>query len=122
MALEPVRDAPPWASAGQLTVEAGDGFGGPHVVVSGELDASTATALAAALVPSPEPDGGDLVVDFRKVSFCDVAGLNVLAEVGSRLRRHGRRLVVYGPCASLEILLDLAGSAAPVELTPAPPS
>lgn len=119
MSLDHARGTPLDVCAERFAVEPGDGLADPHIAVSGELDAATVKVLEEALGSAPGADG-ELTVDFRRVTFCDLAGLKLLADVGARLRGEGRRLVVYGPCPSLEILLDLSGTAALVELVPAP--
>lgn len=120
MSVHPASGARPSERDGRLAVETRDGPAGSRIEVRGELDLSTVPVLAEPLRSAAGSDHADLIVDFRRVTFCDLAGLNLLADVAARLRADGRRLVVYGPCSSLQVLLDLLGSAAPVEMTPAP--
>lgn len=120
MSLDHARDVPSTYRVERLTVELSSSPAGPVVVASGELDASTAPVLAGPLRRAAGSEVPELVVDVRRLSFCDVAGLKLLAETANRLRVGGRRLVVLGPCPSLKLLLDLLGPAAPFELSSGP--
>ncbi len=120
MSLDHAPDLPPRYRVGRLAVEASSSPAGPRLVVVGELDASTVPVLAEPLRQAAGSEVPVLVVDVRRVSFCDVAGMKLLAETANRLRVGGRRLVVHGPCPSLQLLLDILGPAAPFELASGP--
>jgi anti-sigma B factor antagonist len=74
------------------------------VKVSGDLDMATAPALRQRLESLLGEGVEDLVVDLRDVPFIDVAGLNVLLLIRSRLMLRGARLTVLRPCRSLKIM------------------
>jgi anti-anti-sigma factor len=61
---------------------------GKVVVPEGELDLATAPQLEAVLTTH----SGPVVVDLRKLSFCDVRGLRVLLEANARSRQDGGNL------------------------------
>src|SRR5687767_2390310 len=63
-------------------------LGATVVAIGGEVDGSTAEALAArldAVLASPDPPV-DLVVDLRGTAFIDTTGLNVLVRTLKRSR------------------------------------
>lgn len=64
------------------------------VVPEGELDLATAQDLEAVLATR----SGPVVVDLRKLSFIDLAGLRVLLEADARSRQDGMHLrFISGP-------------------------
>ena len=81
---------------------------GVDVVVSGELDISTAPILRTAL--------GDAVghahhvgIDLAAITFIDVAGLRVVTDARRALLATGRRLELVATSAVVDRLLDLTG-------------
>ncbi len=77
------------------------------VVVTGELDAETAPALAAALA---EADARNrLVVDLAGVEFIDSSGLRVLLETHHQRLADQRSLILTNPSSVVERLLEVAG-------------
>jgi anti-anti-sigma factor len=78
------------------------------VVVTGELDLSTAPALAA-VIERDTPSSADLVIDLSELSFLDCAGLRVLLYARARADRGGGSLrLVPGP-GSVQRVIRLAG-------------
>jgi anti-anti-sigma factor len=61
---------------------------GTVVIPEGELDLGTAQDLEAVL----ETQSGPVVVDLRKLSFIDLAGLRVLLDADARSRQDGMTL------------------------------
>lgn len=89
---------------------------GTDMVVSGEIDASTAAQLLQACErASGEPcdhaggPGADLRVDLSQVSFCDVVGLNALLAARRAAASRGCRLTYTNLPARLARLISLAG-------------
>jgi anti-sigma B factor antagonist len=67
---------------------------GTVVVPEGELDLGTAQDLEAVLATQ----SGPVVVDLRKLSFVDLAGLRVLLDADARSRQDGMNLrFIPGP-------------------------
>ena len=67
---------------------------GTMVVLEGDLDVATARELEAVLATR----SGPVVVDLRKLSFIDLAGLRMLLEADARSRQNGMNLrFIPGP-------------------------
>ena len=86
-----VEVSPPAAAVGTVTVR-------------GEVDVATAPTLRRRLDALLAEGVHDLDLDLTDVPFIDVAGLNVLLLVQSRLVLRGGRLTVLRPCRSLKIM------------------
>ncbi len=68
------------------------------VVLTGELDLSTAPEVEQALADAEEQQPERVVIDLRQLVFLDSTGLRVVLAADGRARRDGRRLeVVPGP-------------------------
>jgi anti-anti-sigma factor len=68
------------------------------VVLTGELDLSTAPEVEQALAEAEEKQPARMVIDLRQLAFMDSTGLRVVLAADGRARRDGRRLeVVPGP-------------------------
>jgi anti-anti-sigma factor len=68
------------------------------LVLSGELDLSTAPEVEQALADAEEKQPARMVIDLRQMAFMDSTGLRVVLAADGRARRDGRRLeVVPGP-------------------------
>jgi anti-sigma B factor antagonist len=62
------------------------------VVVAGEIDASTAGELDAAIREAEKAEASRIVVDLSELSFIDSTALEVLLRASSRHRQDGNRL------------------------------
>ena len=81
------------------------------VIVSGELDLSTAPRLAAVLDRVSRLDPEVVVVDLEEVDFMDCAGLKVLLRAADALNAaDGRRLEVTGAGRQVQKLFELTGT------------
>ena len=76
---------------------------GTVVAPEGELDVATAHELEAVLATQ----SGPVVVDLRKLSFIDLAGLRMLLEADARSRQNGMNLH-FIPAPVVRRLFELA--------------
>ena len=68
------------------------------IVLSGELDLSTASSVEAELASAERERPPLMVLDLRELQFMDSTGLRLLLAADGRARRQDRRLVlVQGP-------------------------
>jgi anti-sigma B factor antagonist len=75
----------------------------------GELDVATAPQLSA-LVNSAFASGArSLELDLSGVTFCDSAGLRVLADAAGQARRAGGTVIVRGSSPMVRRTLHLVG-------------
>ncbi len=68
--------------------------GGAELVVSGRLDARSASAARSALHQAVDAGSGDLLVHVAALEIWDASGLGVIVGVHRRARQLGRRLVL----------------------------
>jgi anti-sigma B factor antagonist len=78
------------------------------IAVSGELDILTAPKVAAQLDEVVRTGSDDVVVDLRKTTFIDSAGLFVLLNARRRLTRLSRVLSVVCGSGPVRSVLELA--------------
>jgi anti-sigma B factor antagonist len=82
-----------------FTVETGEHDGGVRVILSGDLDLSTAKQAEQA-IEEAERGAKLIVIDLRRLSFMDSTGLRVIVSADKRAKRSGRRaVIVQGPSA-----------------------
>ena len=86
-------------------------------VLSGEIDAASASDLAAAISPRTP---GRATLDIAEVSFMDSSGLRVLVEASLRARNDGGSLVLLNPQHAIRRLVILSGLAGHLELSDEP--
>lgn len=77
------------------------------LLVSGEIDLSTAPALGRAIEGASAP-GAPLVVDLTQVGFLDSAGARVLAVADDAAAAHGARLLLV-PSEHVARVFEIAG-------------
>ena len=77
-------------------------------IVTGEVDAHTAPALADALFA---PIAGQPTLDLGGVSFMDSSGLRVLVEATKRARADGGDLVIVNATTAVARLVTIGGLA-----------
>ena len=71
-----------------------------HVLLSGDLDLSTAKHAEQAIQDAERSGHRTVVVDLRRLSFMDSTGLRVIVSADKRARRMNRRVVIIqGPAA-----------------------
>jgi anti-anti-sigma factor len=96
--------------------------GAPRLVVSGELDLSSAEELENHLkqIESSEPDV--LVLDLRKLEFMDSTGLRTVIAADARARERGARLVVVRAPDEVDRVFRLTRMDQHLELVDEPPA
>jgi anti-sigma B factor antagonist len=79
--------------------------------LSGEIDASSAPGVAAAMavVPPSSASSGRVVVNASDVTFIDSSGLRVLIDLSERAAAVGAKLVISSPSRSVARVLQLTG-------------
>ncbi|MFB6518655.1 STAS domain-containing protein [Streptomyces sp. NPDC056401] len=92
----------------EIGVEA-DPPGSITVRVCGEIDFDSAALLRDTLLTALAAHSGSLLLDLRRVGFCDCAGLNALLVARSTARRAGRSLRITAASPCVERLLELTG-------------
>jgi len=78
------------------------------VVVTGEIDASTAGQLRGELYGLSRP-GTNVVLDFASVTFIDAAGLGVLVSAARQARGADGTVTVVQPQPRVRRALDVVG-------------
>jgi anti-anti-sigma factor len=76
----------------------------------GELDLSTAPALADCLADLEHDDVAEIVIDLQGLTFLGVAGLRAFEEARERAEMNGHRLVIVGASPFARRLFQLTGS------------
>lgn len=85
------------------------GADGAVMAVSGELDLATAPLLWDAVAPLVPRAPAELVVDLRRTTFMDAAGLGTLVRAAQALAPAGCRVVLRSPAPVVRRLLEVAG-------------
>jgi anti-anti-sigma factor len=86
---------------------AADGKATVHV--RGELDIATADQAYAYLRDVVDSQDGPVMMNLSELSFCDAAGLGVLAKVAAHARRSGRSLKLTAARPSLLRIMAITG-------------
>lgn len=79
------------------------------VRVRGELDIATADQAYAYLRDVVDSQDGPVTMNLSELSFCDAAGLGVLARVAGHARRSGRSLKLTAARPSLLRIMHITG-------------
>jgi anti-sigma B factor antagonist len=95
----------------EFTVETATGT--PVLVITGEIDISTAPQLREHL---QQLDAHEVVVDLTAMTFIDSTGLGVLVGAVKRLHESGGDLVLRHPSRSTRKVLDISGLAQMVKI------
>lgn len=104
----------PVASVDNLTVTVSEDDPSVIVVV-GQIDSHTATALDEAL--DAAPSAASVSVDLSEVSFVDSSGLRVLVRAHKRLADGGGALTLVKPSQPVTRLLDMTGLSSELAIT-----
>lgn len=92
-----------------------------RIRVTGELDLATVPQLRSA-IERVSRAGQIVSVDLQATTFCDCAGVNMLAAEDRRLRTDGGALVVTHPSVAVTRLLALTGLEHRFDVRPAGPT
>jgi anti-sigma B factor antagonist len=79
------------------------------VKVKGELDIATADQAYAYLRDVVDSQDGPVMMNLAELSFCDAAGLGVLARVAGHARRSGRSLKLTAARPALLRIMAITG-------------
>jgi anti-sigma B factor antagonist len=79
------------------------------VRVSGELDIATADQAYTYLRDLVDSQDGPVTMNLSELSFCDAAGLGVLARVAAHARRTGRSLKLTAARPALLRIMRITG-------------
>lgn len=79
------------------------------VRVRGELDIATADQAYAYLRDVVDTQDGPVMMNLSELSFCDAAGLGVLAKVAGHARRSGRSLKLTAARPALLRIMRITG-------------
>ena len=102
-------------------LEAVEGEGFVSVVLSGELDVSSASSLEEQLLALEQGRPGvHLVIDLRGLRFIDSTGLSLLINADIRARKAGRRVSIVPGDGAPSRLLGTTGLAARLDIVEAP--
>jgi anti-anti-sigma factor len=98
-----------------------DGF--VSVLLSGELDVSTAPAVEERLLALEAADDAptNLMLDLRGLRFIDSTGLSLLINADSRARKAGRSVTIVPGTGPPRRLLDTTGLASRLDIVEEPP-
>lgn len=88
-----------------FTVEVLESDGTTTVALTGELDAATMGVLQASLPPVAQ--GGELVLDLRRLAFMDSTGIRVLMSLDIRSRTEGWSLRIIRRPGAVQRVLDV---------------
>ncbi|MGH2716744.1 MAG: STAS domain-containing protein [Thermoleophilaceae bacterium] len=112
MTLPPAEAGATGSPDGLLTVRTEQHNDHRVIVVSGEIDMSTAPLLDQEVLRAEADGPRPIVVDLRQVTFMDLRGLQLLLTASARSRADAKRLsVVRGPRA-VQRLFELTGTEA----------
>jgi anti-anti-sigma factor len=85
------------------------GDGKATVRVTGELDIATADQAYAYLRDVVDSQAGPVTMNLAELTFCDAAGLGVLARVAAYAKRSGRSLKLTAARPSLLRIMRITG-------------
>jgi anti-sigma B factor antagonist len=79
------------------------------VTLRGEIDIATAGRARNYLYNVVDSEALSVIVDLSGVTFCDAAGLGMLAKVASRARKAGRPVRLVGARPALLRIMRITG-------------
>lgn len=106
----------PYSAAYPLRVSRTDDGRVVRLMLSGELDISTATSLELELQAAELRQPPVLVLDLAQLRFMGVSGLRSILDAARRARRDGRHFVVTNPLPHISRLFELTAIDQSLEL------
>ncbi|MEA2411263.1 MAG: anti-sigma factor antagonist [Thermoleophilaceae bacterium] len=106
----------PPSAASPLRVSRSDDGRVVRLILSGELDISTATSLELELQAAELRRPPVLVLDLAHLHFMGVSGLRSILDAARRARRDGRYFVVTNPVPHISRLFELTAIDQSLEL------
>jgi anti-sigma B factor antagonist len=91
----------------EISVDEADGFA--VVAVGGELDMSTAPELLTTAIDLIDSGRHRMILDLRDLTFCDSAGLSVIARLKRRVNEVDGVLILARAGGIVRSVLDLTG-------------
>jgi anti-sigma B factor antagonist len=88
------------------------------VVLSGELDAATASYLYSIFAELEVKATSNVVLDLALLKFMDSTGLSVIITEHKRLQHAGGRLTIYSPTSSVRRLFEITGLSDVIDIVP----
>jgi anti-sigma B factor antagonist len=110
----------PSTAASPLLVSRSDDGRIVRLMLSGELDMSSATSLELELQTAEARRPPVIVLDLAHLRFMGVSGLRAILDAARRARREGRQLVVTNPVPHILRLFELTAIDQSVELLRSP--
>jgi anti-anti-sigma factor len=110
----------PSTAASPLLVSRSDDGRVVRLVLSGELDMSSATSLELELQTAEARKPPLIVLDLAHLRFMGVSGLRAILDAARRARREGRQLVVTNPVPHIVRLFELTAIDQSVDLLRGP--
>jgi anti-sigma B factor antagonist len=111
----------PSSAASPLHVSRTDDGRVVRLMLSGELDISTATCLELELQAAEARRPPVLVLDLAQLRFMGVSGLRSILDAARRARREGRHFVVTNPVPHIYRLFELTAIDQSLEVLQDPP-
>ena len=90
-----------------LSIDVDRSAGRPTFTLSGELDMLTAPQLTSRFLHAIDRAAGDVVLDVRRLEFCDSSGLAALVRLAQHLETG--TLTIAGPRPIVRRLLEVSG-------------
>lgn len=92
-----------------LSIDQIERHDGVVLVVTGDLDMTTAPDLISAGLATTELEPRHLVIDAGGVGFCDSSGLAAFVRIGNQLSSRGHRLGIAGAQPIVLRILEMSG-------------
>jgi anti-anti-sigma factor len=103
-----VQLSAPLAGDRGLTISAADDGEAAVVALVGELDLNTAAQAERALIRELGPGARHLVIDLRRLEFCDAAGLRVFLRVRRHAEGFGARVRLVHARGTVRRVLEVS--------------
>jgi anti-anti-sigma factor len=92
-----------------LTIASDTEAGHAVLVLDGELDLATAPQLTNTAMGLIDAGASDVIVDARRLTFCDSSGLTAFVRIANRLDTGAGRLAIVAPQTIVRRVLEISG-------------